>query len=148
MKNILRREFKNEYIKACVNILYTSSFMVSMKNEVLRPFNLSLPQFNILNILNNQHPEPSSVRLLANRMLDKTSNVSRIVAKLKDKGFIEKKPSETDGRKVAISITELGNKIFKSAAVGIENTTEFQLGNLTNEEVKMLNQLLDKTRNG
>ncbi|MEM1121043.1 MAG: MarR family transcriptional regulator, partial [Bacteroidota bacterium] len=124
----------------------TSSFMVSMKNEVLRPFNLSLPQFNILNILNNQYPKPSSVRMLADSMLDKTSNVSRIVAKLEDKGFIDKKPSKTDGRKVAISITELGYKIFRSAAAGLDNTTEFQLGNLTSEEVKTLNRLLDKTR--
>ena len=52
-----QREFKNDYIDACVNILYTSSFMVKIKTKTLRPFNISLQQFNILNILNNQIPK-------------------------------------------------------------------------------------------
>jgi len=146
LKNLKQREFKNEYIKACINILYTSSFMVSMKTRVLKPFNLSLPQFNVLNILNNQFPEPSTVKLLADRMLDETSNVSRLVAKLKTKGFIEKKNSAADRRKVEISITDLGFSVFKKAANALDNTTEFQLGNLSESEVKTLNKLLDKTR--
>ncbi len=146
MKDLKQREFKNEYIKGCINILYTSSFMVSMKTRVLKPFNLSLPQFNILNILNNQFPEPSTVRLLADRMLDKTSNVSRIVDKLKTKGFIDKKKSATDRRKVEISITELGLTVFRKAVDALDNTTEFQLGNLSESEIKTLNRLLDKTR--
>lgn len=146
MKDLKQREFKNEYIKACINILYTSSFMVSMKTKVLKPFNLSLPQFNVLNILNNQFPEPSTVKLLADRMLDETSNVSRLVDKLKMKEFIEKRDSATDRRKVEISITELGFSVFKKAVDALDNTTEFQLGNLSESEVETLNKLLDKTR--
>ena len=67
--NLELREFKNDYINACVNILYTSSFMLKMKTKTLRPFNISLQQFNILNILNNEFPEPSTVKPLAEQML-------------------------------------------------------------------------------
>jgi len=141
-----QREFKNDYIDACVNILYTSSFMVKIKTKTLRPFNISLQQFNILNILNNQIPEPSSVKHLTEKMLNETSNVSRLIDKLEAKGFIQRKNMVNDRRKVEISITKKGLEIFKDAASAIENITEFQLGNLSQSEVISLNQLLNKTR--
>lgn len=141
-----QREFKNDYINACVNILYTSSFMLKMKTKTLRPFNISLQQFNILNILNNRLPEPSTVKPLAKQMLDETSNVSRLIDKLYAKGLVKKANAIKDRRKVEISITEKGLEIFKVAALALENITEFQLGNLSQAEVIQLNQLLNKTR--
>lgn len=142
----IQKEFKNEYIKACINILYTSSFMLKMKTKVLRPFNLSLQQFNILNILNNQYPDPCTTKFLAEQMLDETSNVSRLVEKLSKKELISRVPSATDRRKVEISITKEGLSCFEKAASGLEEITAFQLGNLTESEVTLLNTLLDKTR--
>jgi len=144
--NLIQQEFKNEYIKACINILHTSSFMLKMKNKVLRPFNLSLQQFNILNILNNQYPAPSTIKLLAEQMLDETSNVSRLVEKLRKKELISRAISATDRRKVEISMTEEGLNIFLKAANALEHITAFQLGNLSESEVTLLNELLDKTR--
>ena len=145
--NILeQREFKNDYINACINILYTSSFMHKMKTQTLRPFNISLQQFNILNILNNQFPESSTVKPLAKQMLDETSNVSRLIDKLAVKGLVKRSSAVNDRRKVEISITEKGLEVFKAAALALENITEFQLGNLSQEEVVQLNKLLNKTR--
>lgn len=145
-RSLIQKEFKSEYIKACVNILYTSSFMLKMKTKVLRPFNLSLQQFNILNILNNQYPAPSTIKLLAEQMLDETSNVSRLVEKLRKKDLISRTNSEIDRRKVEISITQKGLTTFSEAANGLESITAFQLGNLSHSEVSLLNELLDKTR--
>ncbi len=144
--NLELREFKNDYINACVNILYTSSFMLKMKTKTLRPFNISLQQFNILNILNNEFPEPSTVKPLAEQMLDETSNVSRLIDKLSAKGFVQRTNGLKDRRKVEISITKKGLEVFKAAALALENITEFQLGNLSQTEVVLLNQLLTKTR--
>jgi len=145
-KNIGLKEFKNDYINACINILYTSSFMYKMKTKTLRPFNISLQQFNILNILNNQFPAPSTVTPLAEQMLDETSNVSRLIDKLNTKGLVERTNAVKDRRKVEISITEKGLVIFKEAALALENITAFQLGNLSQSEVVLLNELLNKTR--
>lgn len=144
--NLEQREFKNDYINACVNILYTASFMLKMKTKTLRPFNISLQQFNILNILNNQFPEPSTVKPLAKQMLDETSNVSRLIDKLNIKGLVQKTNGVKDRRKVEISITKKGLDVFKMAASALENITEFQLSNLSQKEVILLNQLLNKTR--
>ena len=144
--NLIQREFKNEYIKACINILYTSSFMLKMKTKVLRPYNLSLQQFNILNILNNQYPASSTMKMLAEQMLDETSNVSRLVEKLRKKDLISRTNSEKDRRQVEISITKEGLDIFSKSASALEEITKFQLSNLSLSEVTHLNELLDKTR--
>ncbi len=145
-KKLELKEFKNDYINACINILYTSSFMLKMKTQTLRPFNISLQQFNILNILNNQYPESSTVKPLAEQMLDETSNVSRLIDKLYTKGLVERISALKDRRKVEISITKKGLAVFQEAALALEDITEFQLGNLSQSEVVLLNQLLNKTR--
>lgn len=145
-KKLELKEFKNDYINACINILYTSSFMLKMKTQTLRPFNISLQQFNILNILNNQYPESSTVKPLAEQMLDETSNVSRLIDKLHTKGLVERINALKDRRKVEISITKKGLTVFQEAALALEDITEFQLGNLSQSEVVLLNQLLNKTR--
>ena len=145
-KKLELREFKNDYINACINILYTASFMLKMKTQTLRPFNISLQQFNILNILNNQYPESSTVKPLAEQMLDETSNVSRLIDKLNIKGLVERTSALEDRRKVEISITKKGLEVFQEAALALEDITEFQLGNLSQAEVVLLNQLLTKTR--
>ena len=120
--------------------------MLKMKTKVLRPFNLSLQQFNILNILNNKYPAPSTMKLLAEQMLDETSNVSRLVEKLRKKDLISRTNSEKDRRQVEISITKEGLDIFSKSASALEEITKFQLGNLSLSEVTHLNELLDKTR--
>ena len=145
-KKLELKEFKNDYINACINILYTSSFMLKMKTQTLRPFNISLQQFNILNILNNQYPESSTVKPLAEQMLDETSNVSRLIDKLNTKGLVQRTSALKDRRKVEISITKKGLAVFQEAALALEDITEFQLGNLSQSEVVLLNQLLNKTR--
>ncbi|MFK7982360.1 MAG: MarR family winged helix-turn-helix transcriptional regulator [Saprospiraceae bacterium] len=145
-KKIALKEFKSDYTNACINILYTSSFILKMKTQTLRPFNISLQQFNILDVLNNQYPESSTVKPLAEQMLDETSNVSRLVDKLNTKGLVKRTSALKDRRKVEISITKKGLAVFQKAALALENVTEFQLGNLSKSEVALLNQLLNKTR--
>ncbi len=145
-KNLQQRAFENDYINMCINILYTSSFILKMKRKTLRPFNISLQQFNILNSLNNYFPEPSTIKPLTKQMLEENSNVSRLIDKLYAKGLVEKNNAVKDRRKVEISITKKGLEVYNSAALALKSMTEFQLGNLSQEEVVQLNQLLNKTR--
>ena len=79
-------------------------------------------------------------------MLDETSNVSRLVEKLRLKGFIKREKGKQDRRRVEVSITKEGLAVFERAATALEQITEFQLGNLSQKEVVQLNQLLNKTR--
>ncbi len=145
-EEIQQSKFKDEYHKLGVNIIYSASWMSSKHLHVLKKFNLSIQQFNILRILKGRHPEPATVKLLTERMIDKMSNASRLVEKLKQKGLVERTSCPEDRRRVDIAITEEGLKIVNQASKITEVEIENTLSTLTKKEAKQLNDLLDKMR--
>jgi len=138
------KPFKTPQIKAVVNLLFTSSWLTSEQSRKLKPFGISIQQYNILRILRGIHPKPASVKLLIERMLDKTSNASRLVAKLKKKGLVERTACPEDRRRVDVVINEQGLALLEEVSAVMEES-EKTIG-LTNEEALQLSNLLDKMR--
>ena len=87
---IQQKSFSNEYQKVHINVLYTAAYLSQIASSALKPYKISWQQFNILRILRGLQPEPATVKLLTERMIDKMSNASRLVEKLKQKGYVEK----------------------------------------------------------
>ena len=143
---IQQKTFISEHQKALINLLYTSGQVLSNNTRILRPYNISQQQFNILRILRGMHPQPATVKLLTERMLDKMSNASRLVEKLKQKDFVERIPCEDDRRRVDISITDKGLRLVAEASEAIESDMEKIHSVLTKEEALQLSDLLDKVR--
>ncbi len=143
---IQQKKFVNPHHKMTLNILYTAGQILSRNTRILRPFNISQQQFNILRILRGMHPEPATVKLLTERMLDQMSNASRLVEKLKQKGLVKRTTCENDRRRVDISITEAGLQLLAEASEKLESDMEYMNANLTPEEALQLSDLLDKAR--
>lgn len=142
---IQQKKFVNERQKANLNIMYTSSWITGKISSVLKPYGISPQQFNILRILNGQKGKPATVKMLTERMIDKMSNTSRLVEKLKLKGLVDRRECEQDRRQVDIFLTGKGLKVMNECSAEISNKVESAL-NLTEEEAGLLNQLLDKIR--
>jgi DNA-binding MarR family transcriptional regulator len=142
---IQQKAFKSEAHKAQINILFTANYLGMKQASVFKPFGITLPQFNVLRILRGQHPKPATVNLLMERMLDKTSNVSRIMDKLEAKGLATRKQCPNDRRSVDILISEAGLELLKEMDIAMEKQ-QIGLQNLTDAEAKELNRLLDKIR--
>lgn len=138
--------FKTEYHKAQVNILFTASWLNQRSMRVLKPFKISAQQFNILRILRGMHPEPATVKVLTERMIDKMSNASRLVDKLLSKGLVDRRICTMDRRRVDIVITEKGMQVINEASLAMEKDVEHSLVNLTTEEAALLNNFLDRMR--
>ncbi|MFN5224709.1 MAG: MarR family winged helix-turn-helix transcriptional regulator [Bacteroidota bacterium] len=137
--------FKSDLQRAAVNILYTASWLNMKNTETLKPFALTPQQFNVLRILRGQHPKPSTVNLLMQRMLDKSSNASRLVDRLLEKGFVTRETNRQDKRAVDVYISQKGLDVLETIdkTVGL---LESHLDHLTESEARMLNDLLDKLR--
>ncbi len=144
-EEIKQKKFKTEFSKAIVNLIYTNSWLNQRHVTLFKPYGLTTPQFNILRILRGQHPKPSTVNLLIDRMLDKSSNASRIVDKLEEKDLVVRKQCSNDRRAVDVFISEKGLGLLSDLDKEIESW-EKKSRNLTEEESKLLNQLLDKIR--
>ena len=144
-EDIKQSKFKSELSKAVINIIYTSSWLVQKQAEIFKDKGLTMPQFNILRILRGQHPNPATVNLLIERMLDKSSNASRIVDKLEAKGLVKRRQCKDDRRAVDVLISEKGLELLEKIDVMMDQW-EKENRNLTEEESRQLNELLDKVR--
>lgn len=138
-------KFSSEYHKMVVNILYTASWLESKHANALKAFDLTPQQFNILRILRGQHPQPATINLLIDRMIDKSSNASRLVERLLQKGFVNRCANEKDKRAVNVAITVKGLETLK--AIDSKNhLLEDGLKTLSVSEASTINNLLDKLR--
>ncbi len=147
-ENLNVEKFANEYEKFTVNLYFTSSWVFNSRNKVLKECGLTLQQCNILHILNKCYPAPVTVNFLISRMLDKSSNASRIVDKLVAKGFAERVQSKQDKRAVDVMITKKGLDKMNIEVEPIVNQYYDNFKRSVSEnEMKQMNALLDKVRN-
>jgi len=142
---IKQKEFKNEYAKGVVNLIYTFNWLEAQTKDFLKQFDITSQQFNILRILRGQHPNPATINLLKERMLDKMCDASRMVERLKSKNLVERQVCETDRRAVDIIITKKGLELLLKIDKEMPNYEKI-LGNLDSSEIKQLNLFLDKLR--
>ncbi|MEJ6982602.1 MarR family transcriptional regulator [Pedobacter sp. P351] len=141
----IRTKFENDYQKVVVNTIYTYGWISDILKKRLSKYQITLQQFNILRILRGQYPGPATINLLKERMLDKMSDASRIVERLVQKGLVTRCVNQKDRRAVDIVINEKGLEILKKLDLVI-TPIDILKSNLSEEEAKQLNFLLDKLR--
>lgn len=142
---IKQARFKSPYHKLAVNLLYTGSWFGTQHGRLLKPYGLTPPQYNLLRILRGRHPNPITVNVIRERMLDKMSNVSRLVEKLRLKGLVERHVCETDRRAVDVLITDQGLALLHDLDATEQEWLSL-LNTLDVDEAQRLNDLLDKLR--
>lgn len=144
-EEISQKHFRNEYHKAAVNVVYTFNWLNNHNVSFFKPLGITPQQFNILRILRGQHPNPATIKLIKERMLDKMSDASRIVEKLRVKGLVERNICSHDRRNVDVCITQKGLDLLSQIDMRNDESDQ-KLSALTPEEIKQLNDLLDKLR--
>jgi DNA-binding MarR family transcriptional regulator len=144
--DIQQREFRTPYQKVAINVVFTSSWLGSQQSTLLKPFGLTMQQFNVLRILRGQHPNAVTINAIIERMLDKMSNASRLVDKLEAKQFVTRTVCPSDRRAVDVNITERGLDVLAQIDQR-QNDWERGLHTLSESEAAVLSSLLDKLRN-
>lgn len=110
----------------------------------LKPFDVSIEQFNVLRILRGQHDRPANLSTLNERMVTKMSNTTRLVDKLLLKGFADRKTCKTNRRKVEITITKRGREELERMDVAVSQAEKSALKDLSCQDLEQLNILLNK----
>ena len=142
---IHQKKFSSDIERSIVNILYTGSWLSTIQLSALRDFGISLQQFNVLRILKGQYPMPVTVNMLGERMIDKNSNASRIVEKLRSKGFVLRTTCPDDRRRVDVIITEAGIGLLAQCNKAMTKLQK-DYDKLSPEDHTELNRLLNKLR--
>jgi DNA-binding MarR family transcriptional regulator len=144
-KDISQVAFRNLQQKSMVNIIYTYHWVVERIKQFLSDEDITLQQYNILRILRGSYPKPLSTLQIRERMLDKMSDTSRIVDRLRLKGLVQKSVARTDKRLVDVLISDKGRKLLEKLDAGNEQLDGIIHG-LTEEEMITFNRMLDKLR--
>ena len=137
--------FRDEQHKATLNVLYTAYWFKSHLNVVFKEYSITEEQFNVMRILKGKHPEQMCVRDIASRMLEKNSNVPRIVDRLVAKDFAKRENSREDKRETLISLTAKGIAQLEKVSKEVEKKSN-EIINLSSEEADQLHNLLEKLR--
>ncbi len=145
-EEIKQNKFKSTHQKALLNLLFTANWIQNKQKELFEPFGITGQQYNILRILRGRHPQPIPAVEIKSRMLDKNSDVSRLLVRLTGKKLVKKNQCRNDKRASDICITESGLTLLNRLDPLI-NRADSQFINLSNQEVKQLSDLLDKARN-
>ncbi len=144
-KDIKAEKIESAYLESAQNILYTGYWLVDKINATLKPFKFTEPQYNVMRIL-AVYNESMSVKDIQERVLHKSSNISRIIDKLVKKGYVDRRISSVNRRKMDISLTCSGYEILRELDREIQKMYTSMVKNVNKEEVKRLSSLLDKFR--
>ncbi|MBX2943516.1 MAG: MarR family transcriptional regulator [Cyclobacteriaceae bacterium] len=144
-EDVKQTKFTNEHQKVMVNILYTSSWLNNRNAAYFKKFNISPEQFNVLRILRGSHPIPMRLADIAERMIEKNSNCTRLVEKLRQKELVDRQLCESNRRQVDISITAKGLNVLSDIDKDYDQWLSIQKA-ITKAEAVELNRILDKLR--
>lgn len=143
----IKGRFRNDYHRGLINLTYTTKQLSYEFFKSLKAHNITEQQYNVLRILRGFRSEaPLCIGYIKDRMLDKDSDVSRIVDRLYENGMVSRVENPADRRQKNIEITPKGLSLLDSMHE-CEKKADTLLNNLTEEEVKELNRILDKIRN-
>ncbi len=142
---IKQPKFKGPFHKAILNIQFTGSWLHSNTTRLLKPYGISEEQFNVLRILKGQYPTPSPLQLIAERMINRMSNTTRLVEKLRQQELVSRNTCPKNRRRVDILITEKGLALLEEIHP-VMNAGAETINNITIKEAEELNRILDKLR--
>lgn len=131
--------------RTVVNIILAGNHVALRLNNALKPYGITLQQFNVLRILRGQHANPLNLYEIQERMINKNSNSTRLIDKLVNKKYVKRTTDEENRRKIKVSITKEGLGLLSTLDPVIDVQEEKRiLGNLNEKELKQLNILLEK----
>ncbi|MBT8283267.1 MAG: MarR family transcriptional regulator [Muriicola sp.] len=130
--------------RTLIHLMLVNNKVVESITTALKPYGVSLQQFNVLRILRGQGDQPANLSTLNERMVTKMSNTTRLVDKLLLKGLVDRSVCEANRRKIEITITDQGLILLNEMDEIMKATEHALVADLNENELKKLNSLLDK----
>ncbi|MFN3597815.1 MAG: MarR family winged helix-turn-helix transcriptional regulator [Rubricoccaceae bacterium] len=143
---IKQTHFASPAQEAHLNVLATASWLSSLMTETLAPYGITPAQYNVLRILRGHAPEPYACSEIAQRLLDRTPDVTRLLVRLERQGLITRTRAAHDRRVVLVHITERGLELLAQLDEPVRERVDHTGRHLTDDELSMLSALLERLR--
>lgn len=117
-----------------------------LEDELFAGFDLTAQQYNVLRLLKSARPETVPTLTLAERLVSRAPDITRMIDRLKERGLVSRERSSGDRRVVRVAITEAGILLLNEIAIPLGECHAKQLGHLSYTDLKQLSQLLREAR--
>lgn len=145
-EHLITKPIKDPHVRAFLNVMFTGVWLQQKMGQILKPFDITEPQYNVLRILRGQHGEAMNLYEIQDRMIQKMSNVSRLIDKLVAKKLVTRKECKENRRRVDIAITQKGLDLLDTLDPHIDPFFKVLTHNITKDEARLVGELLDKMR--
>ena len=151
MTNRLQKElkkskpFESAEQEAHLNLIRTAQVLAEPFDRLMKPFNLSGTQYNVLRILRGAG-EPLPCGQIGERMVTRDPDITRLLDRLEKRGLIVRERTAADRRVVLASITADGLKLLKQLDQPVIDMHVSQLSHLGKEKLRTLIELLEMAR--
>jgi DNA-binding MarR family transcriptional regulator len=140
------RPFASPEQEAILAVQRTASVLDQAVAEALKPYGLSSTQYNALRILRGAGEEGLACQEIAQRMVARDPDITRLVDRLEGRKLIERTRSRSDRRVVVVRIAEAGRRLLASMDASIEGLPKRMLGHMGKRRVRLLIALLEQAR--
>jgi DNA-binding MarR family transcriptional regulator len=137
--------FKSPVQKAVLNVLYTAWWLRTLTNQTLKQHGLTHEQYNVLRILRGNPAEAMCVKDIGSRVIEKSSNLPRIIDRLVIKKLVKRSQGFADKRETLVSLTPAGIKLLADASAGMDSGMEEAI-QFSDKDALTLNNLLEALR--
>ncbi len=139
------RPFASKGQEATIALLRTADVVRRRVARVVEREGTTLQQYNVLRILRGA-PGPLSALDIAERLIEETPGVSRLIDRLVVKKLVRRTRSAQDRRRLECSITPLGLELLKRLDRDVDRADAASMEVLSSDELAGLTRLLDRIR--
>jgi DNA-binding MarR family transcriptional regulator len=129
-----------------LNLWRTYDRLRMLEDELFARFDLTPQQYNVLRLLKAQHPAPIPTLTLANRLVSRAPDITRMLDKLEQRHLISRERSAENRRVVHVALTDAGSKLLHNLYEPLNDCHRRQLGHLSEKQLNMLCSLLRDAR--
>lgn len=140
------RRFDSPEQEAYLALWRTYDRLRAFEDELFAGFDLTAQQYNLLRLLRAGHPKAVPTLALAERLVSRAPDVTRMIDKLEARGLLTRTRSTKDRREVLVAITGKGLDLLDRIADPLRGCHERQLGHMSDDDLRKLIALLRAAR--
>ena len=140
------KPFESQEDEAFVSVLRTAGAFQWREAELLKPYEITLPQYNVLRILRGAEPEGLICREIGERMIARDPDVTKLLDRLEARGLVSRERQEKDRRVIVARVTPEGLRLVAEIDGPVLKLTADLLGHLGERKLGTLIRLLEEAR--
>jgi DNA-binding MarR family transcriptional regulator len=140
-RRLKQARFASPQQEALLSLAVAAGTLTDLVDEVCESHDLTRQQYNVLRILRGAHPQGHPRCAIAERMIERAPDVTRLVDRLQARGLVRRQRGGHDQRQAITRITRKGLKLLEVIQPELDSRTVTHLARLSEDNCRELSRL-------